>query len=105
MSNARIVFRDLAERAAAHPRIEQAVLGAIRAELPGVIDSLLRDMYPGEQVCFYVPKRSPTEAAAARAARDDRIRTAGQAGTATALIAEQEGVTVRHVQRVLKRTS
>lgn len=105
MSNARIVFRDLAERAASHPRIEQAVLGAIRAELPGVIDSLLRDMYPGEQVCFYVPKREPNQAAADRAARDDRIRAAGLSGVATALIAVQEGVTIRHVQRVLKRPS
>jgi hypothetical protein len=105
MSNARIVFRDLAERAAAHPRIEQAVVGAIRAELPGVIESLLRDMYPGEQLRLYVPQRDQAAAARERSARDERIRAAGASGMSTAQIAHTEGVTVRLVQMVLKRPS
>lgn len=92
------MLRDLAQQAAAHPRIEQAVLGAIRAELPGVIEGLLREMYRGETVRLYVPKRTCDIAE-----RNQRIRAmaAPPSSMSTAQIAARERLTQRQVQRVL----
>lgn len=90
------VLRDLATQAAAHPRIEAAVLGAIRAELPAVIEGLLRQMYAGEQVRLYVPKGAGRDA---RSARDQRILAARGAEPAAA-VASREGVSVRRVQQL-----
>jgi hypothetical protein len=86
---------DLALRAAAHPRMEAAILGAIRAELPGVIEGLLRDMFSGQQIKMYAPKRTSSQ----RADRDRRIKASLIAGHAIAEVARREGVSVRSVQR------
>lgn len=94
------IIRQLAQQAAAHPRIESAVMGAIRAELPGVIEGLLRDAYAGEQLRLYVPRRGSHQSARERA---ERIRALAAPPTSLqpALIAEREGVSLRTVQRAL----
>lgn len=96
------MLRDLAHQAAAHPRIEQAVLGAIRAELPGVIEGLLREMYRGETVRLYVPSRGSFDASRER---DRRIcvLAAPPNNLPLALIAAKEGVSLRTVQRAVSR--
>lgn len=96
------LLRDLAQQAAAHPRIESAVLGAIRAELPGVIEDLLRQAYGGETVRIYVASGG------SRAAKDERDRricglAAPPAKLSPAMIAEREGISVRRVQQILCR--
>ena len=48
----------------------------------------------------YVPKR-PGEGG--RGERDRRVAAADAVGTPTALIARQEGITIRQVQRILAR--
>ena len=94
------IIRDLAQQAAAHPRIENAVMGAIRAELPGVIEELLRQTWGGEQLRLYVPRRGSHQSARERV---DRIRTlaAPPSSLSPALIAQREGVSLRTVQRAL----
>lgn len=96
----RALLRRLAEQAASHPRIEQAVLGAIRQELPGVIEQLLSAMYPGETVRFYARKRSGD-----RGERDRRIAAALVAGDPPALVAAREGLSLRQVQRIAAAAS
>ena len=64
------MLRDLSLRVASHPRIERAVRGAIGHELPYVIEEILSEMYPGEDVKIYSPKK-PTHA---RRERDGAIR-------------------------------
>lgn len=100
----RNLIRDLANQAASHPRIEAAVLGAIRAELPGVIESLLREAYGGEQLRLYVPKRDAGQAAQARDARDRRIRAlaAPPGSLSVAAIAAQERITPHRVRQILR---
>ena len=98
MATDRSMLEDLAARAASHPRIEQAVLGALRAELPSVIRGLLADMFPGETMRLYVPKGGGNDA---RRERDMRIL--GARGQPAALVAEREGVTERHVRRIWTR--
>lgn len=94
------ILRDLARRAAEHPRIEQAVMGAIRAELPSVIEGLLRDAYGGEQLRIYVPARSSLDA---KRERDERIRAmaAPPSSMSVGAIAALERVSVRTVMRAL----
>lgn len=81
MSASTLMIRDLATAVAAHPRIESAVMGAIKAELPGVIESILRDRYPGEQVRLYVAKKPSTM----RRERDAAIRAEYNGHNAKAL--------------------
>jgi len=92
------LFETLAKRAAAHPRIEQAVIGALRAELPQVIQGLLAEMYSGETVRVYVQKAGAVDM---RRERDMRIVAAK--GQPAALVAEREKVSERHVRRIWQR--
>lgn len=96
MSASTLLLRDLASAVAAHPRIETAVMGAIRAELPGVIESILRDRYPGEQVRLYVAKKPPTM----RRERDVAIRAEYTGHNAKAL-ANKYGISARMVFRIV----
>lgn len=91
--------RDLAERAARHPQIEAAVLGALRATLPGVIEKLLSEMAHGETVRLYARKR-PEDA---RAMRDARIASLLESGTAPDLVAAQVGCGRSQVYRVREK--
>jgi hypothetical protein len=94
------LLRELATQAASHPRIEAAVLGAIRAELPGVIEGLLRDAYGGDTVRIYVPRGASRED---KVARDQRIRALSAAPSSLSphAIAAREGISVRRVQQIL----
>lgn len=96
-------LRELASQAAIHPRVETAVIGALRGVLPGVIEEIVREMYPGgERVRFYSAKVSSRSA---KAERDRRIVTlaAPPASMALAQIAQQEGLSLRRVQQILAR--
>lgn len=96
-------LRDLAGQAAIHPRVEAAVIGALRGVLPGVIEEIVREMYPeGEQVRFYAPK---TGSRASKAERDRRIHALASppSSMAPAQIASQEGISLRRVQQILAR--
>lgn len=96
------LLRDLATQAAAHPKIEQAVLGGIRAVLPDVIEELLRAAYGGERVRLYVASRSSRDA---KADRDRRIAALASAPSnlSPAAIAAQEGLSLRRVQQILRK--
>ena len=69
---AEMSIRNLA--AACAPRIaakvEAAVVQSVRAELPGTIEQVLSEMFPGETVRIYIPKKPVT----ARRDRDVAIR-------------------------------
>lgn len=92
-------LRALAQRAAEHPRIEAAVVGAIRAELPGVIELLLAEMAQGETVRLYGRKRSQEK----RIERDARIHALLEAGMAPDLVAKEVACSRRHVYLVRDR--
>lgn len=94
------LLRNLASQAAAHPRIEAAVLGAIRAELPGVIEGLLREAYGGETVRLYVARSGGRDS---KAERDRRIQAlaAPPSSMAPAAIAAAENISLRRVQQIL----
>jgi hypothetical protein len=93
-----LTLRRLAARVATHPRIEQAVRGAIQAELPGVIEEMLGDMadHSGGTLRLYRRKHP----ASARRARDNRIRALLQSGEKPLLIAESVKCSLRHVYNV-----
>lgn len=94
----RSLLEKLATRAAAHPRIEEAVLGALRAELPRVIQGLLAELCVGDTVRLYVPKGGGTDV---RRERD--LRILGAREQPAALVAERERVSERHVRRIWTR--
>lgn len=96
MSAKTLMIRDLATAVASHPRIEQAVMGAIRAELPDVIEAILRDRYPGEQVKLYVAKKP----ASLRRERDIALRAEYNGHNAPAL-AKKYGISTRMVFRAV----
>ena len=93
------ILVEIATRAASHPNMERAVLGAVRATLPGVIESVMRELHPGDTLRLYVPKTSSVE----RQERDRRIGAALEAGEASAAICRRENVSLRHIQRMKKR--
>lgn len=102
--NRHTLLRQLATQAASHPRIEAAVLGAIRAELPGVIEGLLRDAYGGETVRIYAPRHDVLQAEQSRQERDRRIAAlaAPPSSLSAAAIARQEGITPHRVRQILR---
>lgn len=93
MSN--FLIRTLAQKAAAHPSVENAVMGAIRDTLPGVIESLLREQYGGENIKLYVAKKGSTE----RKNRDGLIR-ARYNGTNADQLAGQFDLSASQVRRI-----
>lgn len=96
------LLRELAQQAAAHPKIEAAIMGAVRAELPGVIEELLRQAYGGETVRIYVASGGSRDA---KAERDRRIQALAGAPShmSPAAIAASEGISVRRVQQIIRR--
>lgn len=95
------LIRNLAARAACHPKIESAVMGALRATLPGVINDLLREEFAGETLRFYVSKRHDRTD---RRERDLLIR-ARFTGSNHADLATQFGITVRQVRNIIGKSS
>ena len=69
---AEMSIRNLA--AACAPRIaakvEAAVVQSVRAELPGTIEQVLSEMFPGQTVRLYIPRKPVT----AKRDRDTAIR-------------------------------
>lgn len=92
-----IMLRDLSARVAAHPRIEHAVMSAIRAEMPGVIECILSEMYPGENVQIYAPKKPVS----LRRERDSGIRTEYNGHNVKAL-AKKYGISVSMVFKIVQ---
>lgn len=76
-------------------KVEAAVLETVRAELPGTIEAVLREQFPGETVRLYVPKRS----AASRRDRDNMIRARYNGRNARELAAET-GLSIKQVHRI-----
>ncbi len=96
MSATTLMLRDLANAAASHPKIEQAVTAAIRTVLPDVIEGILRSQYPGEQVRFYVAKKPVGQ----RRDRDAAIRAEYNGRNAKAL-ATKYGISARMVFNIV----
>ncbi len=95
MSDPRIDITAIATRAAAHPEIEAAVMGALRVALPGVIEGILRDMYGGQTLRAYIPKGRRERALSRR----QQIEADIDAGLPHGLIAEKHGLSERQVRR------
>lgn len=85
--------RTLAERISPRiaPAVEQAVLAAVREQLPGLLMSELRDLLPE-----HTPKQLPSS----RRARDEAIRAKFTGHNAQAL-AQEFGLNVRQVRRIV----
>lgn len=94
------VLAILSQRIASHRDMERAVLGAVQATLPGVIEEVLRDMhFGGDTIRLYVPKTG----ADARHQRDQRIGAAIANGDAVDSITKRENVSRRHVFRIKRQ--
>ena len=87
----------IVERVAAHPAIEQAVISAIRAQLPAVIEAVTRDLYGGGRLRMYVAKSGGGR----RQDRCDRIRQLLDMGYPPKAVAAQVGCSERTVFRVM----
>lgn len=99
MKKAGNLLIQIAQRAASHPSMEAAVLGAVRATLPVVLESVLREIHPGDTLRLYIPKTSSSS----RIERDQRIGAALANGEHPDLIAKRESITTRHVRNIRKR--
>lgn len=77
-------------------RVESAVQQTVRECLPGTIEAVLREQYPGETLRLYVPKRS----AASRRDRDAAIR-AMYNGRNAKEISHKFGLSVRMVFNIV----
>jgi hypothetical protein len=99
------LLRQLATQAASHPRIEAAVIGAIRDVLPSVIEGLLRDTYGGETVRIYAARSDVMRMEQERTVRDLRIAAlaAPPSSLSAADIAQREGITPHRVRQILRR--
>lgn len=77
-------------------RVEQAVVSTVRAELPTIIEAVLRETYPGETLRLYVSKKP----GAMRRLRDDAIR-AEYNGRNVAALAKKFEMSPRTVFRIV----
>lgn len=77
-------------------RVEQAVVSTVRAELPTIIEAVLRETYPGETLRLYVSKKP----GAMRRLRDDAIR-AKYTGSNAAALAKEFGLSARMVFKIV----
>ena len=92
-------LRMIAQAVAQDPRI-RAHGSPVTAIVPTVVEDVICKLYAGQTLRLYVRKR-PGEGE--RGERDRRVAAADAVGTPTALIARQEGITIRQVQRILAR--
>jgi len=93
------VLAEVARRAANHPTIEAAVVGAVRATLPLVIQLVLRELYPGETLRLYIPKIG----ADTRADRVTSVLEALDGGSSAQEVSKALGVPVRTVRHIRAR--
>lgn len=96
------MLRQLAERAAMHPSIETAVLGAIRLTLPSVLEQLIAEEAErqGSHILRIYGRRMPSER---RSERDAKIEALLQADRAPEHVALEVGCSRRHVYLVRAR--
>ena len=90
----------LATQVASHPRLEAAVMKAIRDVLPSVVDSVLRETYGGETFRSYAP-RGPSQLDKVERNRRIKALAAPPSSLTPHAIAALEGVGVRRVQQIL----
>jgi len=91
------LLTQLAERCATSPVLERAVTSAVRSTLPGIIQGVLRELFPGETVRLYIPKIG----AESRTERHTSVLQALDAGRSAQEVAKALGVparTVRHIR-------
>lgn len=97
-------LRALAERAALHPSMEQAVAGAVisavRNTLPGVIESILAERADEDFGRLTLYRRKVPDGH--RKVRDSRVMALLAGGTAPELVALEVGCSRAHVYRVRK---
>ncbi len=81
-----LMIRNLAAACATKiaDKVEAAVMATVREHLPGTIESVLREQYPGETVRLYIPKKPVT----LRRDRDNAIRARYNGHNVKALAAE-----------------
>lgn len=96
------MLRSLAERAAMHPRMEDAVAGAVisavRATLPGIIESLLAEQADHQFGTLRLYRRKVPDDL--RRVRDDKARALLAGGLAPELVALEVGCSRAHAYRV-----
>lgn len=92
-----ISMRQLSMQVASHPRIIGAVTEAIKVNLPSVIEIVMHELYPGEEVRLYGHKNNPPSE---RRARDDAIRVEFNGRNIKAL-AKKYGVSPSQVYRIV----
>lgn len=88
----------VASRAAAHPLMQQAILSAVTAALPQVIESVMKDLYGGQRMRVYVQKGRTV-----RSNRHQQIERLLDLGLSAPVIAAQIGCSERTVYRVASR--
>jgi hypothetical protein len=96
IANRPSALRTLAVAAATHPRIEQAVLGAIRSVLPSVLEQLIAEeaeRQGGGRARLYGRKATSE----ARELRDQRVLSLLESGMAPELIALESKCSRSHV--------
>ena len=76
-------------------RVEAVVLQAVRDELPGTLEAVMREMYAGETLRLYVSKASVS----GRRDRDNAIRSAWTGRNAREL-ATSFGLSTKQVYRI-----
>lgn len=91
------LIRNLINKAARHPEIETAVMGAIRDTLPNVIERLLREDFAGETLRIYVAKRGRQD----KKTRDGKIRLTFD-GTNGAALAKESNLSVKQIRRIAR---
>lgn len=93
------LLRQLAERAAMHPSIESAVLGAIRLTLPAVLEQLIAEEAErqGSHILRLYGRRNPPEA---RVDRDAKVREMLLAGKAPEHAALEAGCSRAHAFKI-----
>jgi hypothetical protein len=93
------MLRSLAERVAAHPHMQQALLSAMTSSLPYCLTQVVADEAKrrGEYHLKVTGSRIQPED---RQIRDQRLRGLLAAGTSACAAAADVGCSVRHAQRV-----
>ena len=101
------MLRHLAERAAGHPRMESAIMGAIRGVLPSILEQLVAEQaqLQGGHVVRLYGRLAPPEQ---RQQRDQRARALLASGMSPDLVAVEAGCSVRHaysIQAAMRRAA
>ena len=73
------------------------VLSTVIKSLPGTVEAVLREQYPGERLRMYISKKPVT----ARRDRDNAIR-AEWTGRNTAALAHKFKLSIQHVNRIVQ---